>query len=461
MWKLEPATCRKVGAYARVWVADAVWHEGYITPEVVNPLADKFDLLYPIETNLYGYEMRYGSAEAAVKAAQENRWVDITPDMDEWKTMRGIDDDDKIQIFLYEMPLDIGGFFWGKDEYRDAAMTSRGLRSNEAEIFYLNASLFKGDPLFMYSTLAHEFQHMIHLNQKTLRYNLASETWYNEMLSMLTEDMLAPLVGVDWNMKGHPISDRIRDFNGSYWMTSTTQWNIDDYPLDYPEADFYAAAYAFGAFLARNFGGVNFIREVYQNRFVNRESLSAALQAIHAPNGVWSFDEALARFPEVLQNKEASTLVSWTVQGVSVPVLGAGAYASFNNDVPGENLTPDSFLLPLPDPLPADTPALTNVYGFHRFNPYSKANPNLCIPQERWNALKIPADYSAYAEKGGPYFWDMTASQDRPPASIDVQKILTADGNTGTCSLTLSYYTGSVQISLYTVKDDGTFEKWR
>ena len=167
-------------------------------------------------------------------------------------------------------------------------------RTNMAEIFYIDATVLINAPDYIYNTLIHELQHMINFNEKTIQHGIASETWYNEMLSMVAEDLVAPLIGNSVTSRSHPVQVRIPNFLEAYSQIGTTEWlegtNIDEI------LDQYGVTYAFGAYLVRNFGGPSLIRRIAQNNTTGVDSISSALQDT---NDTY-FEQALSRFGEAM-----------------------------------------------------------------------------------------------------------------------------------------------------------------
>jgi len=267
-WEQTPSTLIKQGTYCNIWVEDAKFETGssnYTT------LANKFDAIYPLATNLLGFEKGGGPGGDG-----------------------GIDGDPRIQILVVDIntrnfinPVNggIGGYFWAKDEYPQGMAGS--LKSNEMEIFYVDSYFVKNEPDWMVSVLIHEFQHMIHFNKKGNN----SETWYNEMLAMLAEDVIYPKVKIDAQDNGHPINVRIPFFLDVYDSYGLEEW-------DDQGALTYSTAYGFGAYLIRNYGGPMLIHEMLFNSSVNISSVDAALKAIDPVN--YSFEKAFERYAEAL-----------------------------------------------------------------------------------------------------------------------------------------------------------------
>lgn len=205
----------------------------------------------------------------------------------------GIDGDQHIHILLYDIDYDYTanqtggtlGYFWGKDEYSDALMQQYGYRSNEAEMFYLDVHFTDILPMMMVSVLAHEYQHMIHFNQKALLRNVNSPTWFNEMCSLMSEDFVGSLVGI-------PDADsprsRIPRFNAYYYDSGVTDWLSGSNVLKS-----YASAYVFGAYLARNFGGAALFHDMVCRNETGTEAVSASLITLGTGS---TFNEAFREY---------------------------------------------------------------------------------------------------------------------------------------------------------------------
>jgi hypothetical protein len=294
------ATLRATGTHSNIWVAEGntnsqynnyldtstVYNDNKITSAQAQAMADKFDIIYVKETALFGFEYGGGLTETD-------------------PLYGGVDYDPKIQILVHDIEGDnspsqrgaFAGYFSGNDERMQSNLPA-GYKSNEMEIFYIDAYYADSAPEYIYSVLAHEFQHMIHFNRKRLTLGLnSSSSWYNEMLSMLAEDVIGPFIGIPANTNGHPIEERIPLFLGNYNMADTTVWLTGD-NVSYS----YANAYAFGAYLVRNFGGIKLIQRLMSNSAIDAASITAALDSDANPlrSEVASFEEALRRYGEAL-----------------------------------------------------------------------------------------------------------------------------------------------------------------
>jgi hypothetical protein len=271
-WEEKEATLLAQGTYSNIWGT------GRIDSAKAQEVAKKFDVIYQAETNILGYE--YGGGPAGDG---------------------GRDGDPRIQILFYPIVdpdgnVMAGGFFWGKDFYTQTEIDSEvpkwNVKTNNAEIFYVDASL---PLLLVYTTLAHELQHMIHFNQKMIiKNNPESPTWYNEMLSSMTEDVMADIIGIRPSSGFHIIHQRMISFlgmsdgNGNYSRVGLTEWD-GDYS--------YSMVFAFGAYLMRNFGGVKLLSRIVANDKIGIESVTSALDEFYP--GL-DFTQALARFGEAM-----------------------------------------------------------------------------------------------------------------------------------------------------------------
>ncbi|MDR1230610.1 MAG: hypothetical protein LBK61_04325 [Spirochaetaceae bacterium] len=297
------ATLIKIGEYCKIWVGDGYFDEtssdtndNKVNQTQINDLAAKFDEIYDLETNLLGYEHGGG------------------PDGN-----GGTDGDLRIQILVYKMGSGVLGSFYAADELEGY--------NNNAEIFYLNSRYLDQSPEDIYSTLIHEFNHMINFNVKCMEGqwgydNWNTGGWYTEMLSMLAEDVIGPLVGITSDNDAHVIRSHIPTWLNTYADYSVMQWG-DKY-------EYYPSNYAFGAYLVRNFGGPQLLSRIAKSPKGGRDSLDESLRALNGSN--IDTEYALTRFAEVL-----------VYSGQNKPV---GVY-SFDNTVTGRigdvDYTFDSF----------------------------------------------------------------------------------------------------------------------
>ncbi|MCL2411577.1 MAG: hypothetical protein FWC97_08045, partial [Treponema sp.] len=282
------------GTHGNIWVIDSS-----INTSEAQTLSDKFDIIYPAMTNIFGFE--YGGRPGHPNAG-------------------GVDGDPKIQILVYHIGGGVAGFFWNKDHYPDPW---QGLRSNEAEIFYIDAGVVRNRPLVAFDTLTHELQHMIHFNEKFIERGLVSPTWFNEMLSTMAQDVIAKLINIPHTHEQHMIQSAMPDFLARYFTEGFTEWGINNRS----SWTSYSTKYAFGAYLLRNHGGVELLKEIALNNYAGIESIDAALNEIA---GI-TFTEALIRFSEamIITNPELGMSFNRTV----TDNISGTTYTSFGFDI--------------------------------------------------------------------------------------------------------------------------------
>ena len=290
-----PATARSVvtdgSRTAAFWVADDDWGTGCsgagpcVTAEMVDAMADRFlrpgagNDIHDWMTAIYGEP--WGPHEGATlippAAARE------------------------IHIVLYDISRDGApapgecravGYFWARHNFlRDPDDPGPQLTAERLAFFMDSPWLAIPDgptweitdrrPTSSISTLAHEFQHMIHFYQKPVLRDTGSETWLNEMASEVAEDLTADKmmvpgprgVAYDDPTAGEPgnRSGRLPFYN-LFNDQPVTVWNskIADY----------AGKYAFGAYLARTYGGAELFSEIVQSDKAGFVAVEAALKAL-------------------------------------------------------------------------------------------------------------------------------------------------------------------------------------
>ena len=241
-----------------VWVEDdeyndgSLFSNGRVTQDMVDNLADTFlkagskNDIYDWVTNVYGKEW---GADA------------------QSKNSRLISDNGYIDILIDDMEHDgIAGYFYAKDNFKSAYKP----QSNEKIMFYINSRVYTRsghtqdeNEKEVLTTLAHEFQHMIHFYQRSVLKDNPHPTWLNEMLSETTEDLIATKIdykgprnvdpddgtaGPDGNRGG-----RYPNFNDNNTL-SLTSWSN--------QLEDYSKVSAFGTFLTRNYNGPKVLHDI-------------------------------------------------------------------------------------------------------------------------------------------------------------------------------------------------------
>jgi hypothetical protein len=106
----------------------------------------------------------------------------------------GIDGDPKIYVLLLDIKDGftagssssfIAGYFDPMSEY---SLSSQNAHSNQKEIIFMNINSSAGinpDGTEFFATIAHEFQHMIHWEQKTHQRSVTDDTWIDESMAQV------------------------------------------------------------------------------------------------------------------------------------------------------------------------------------------------------------------------------------------------------------------------------------
>lgn len=264
-WQQLNVVLRTKGEHCYIWVANDHWINGEnsVNPLIVTNLKEKFDSVYPRITNVFGF-----------------------PDNDK----------NRIHILIFDIPDPQNGQVFGYFMPKDYGPYEETLRSNECCMFYLDAFLTRKLPNMAYSTLAHEFQHMINYYNKTLFGDKteSTQTWFTEMMSMLCEDMLQTFLGINDN--DSPIS-RMEYFNSGYYRNGINEWQNSQYS--------YACVYAFGAYLVRNFGGIRLLETIAKNRQTNKNAIENGLKELGYDE---TFDSVFLKFSQALIYEDSNKL---------------------------------------------------------------------------------------------------------------------------------------------------------
>ena len=147
----------------------------------------------------------------------------------------GIDGDDKIYVVFHRMKKDIAGYTRNCDIY----LKIQCLNSNQKEIIFFSAKFFSEKDLKIY--LAHEFLHLIQLNQKELLRGKQEDIWLAELMAEYTSTFL----GYDEEFKGSNLENRVREFLSNP-NNSLIEWEN--------KSQDYAISNIFGQYLVENYG---------------------------------------------------------------------------------------------------------------------------------------------------------------------------------------------------------------
>lgn len=278
---------KESGKHCNVWCVEkdsAYMMKNPLSSYVFTQVREKFDEIYPVQIQIFG-DNKFSA-----------KWSNLLQNYD-----------GKVNILIYDIANDacesqtggVYGFFHSLDFHTDSNY------SNETECINVDSFFFNKDPEGSFQTLFHEFQHLENFVNKVVLSSNRSvskvSTWYNEMLSMLSEDIFTDLLGIE--LENAPAS-RLNFFN-AYYPLGFYKWRSEsDY---FPSGDVYisyANSYAFGAYLLRNFGGIELIKKISQNDFVDEESITKALESLDYG---FTFSDVLLNFYQILfENKSYS-----------------------------------------------------------------------------------------------------------------------------------------------------------
>lgn len=258
--------------------------ETKISIPAIHDLAKKYIQFYKLEESVFGETGDY------IIAKDKSGWQAVLADISNYPTK------DYINIVLTDIEKDyykgrnsiIGGYFWQKDYYEKNFPGTTGYApqyTNEGKYFYIDIPYcnqnterkdYKGnnDKVcdFAISTLFHEYQHMIHFNQKFNVYDPEDkEHWFNEMMSLLCEDLVQDAMNLEETVQ----MMRITNFNPYYYISGIAHYRFDEYSFLS-----YATSYAFGSWLARNYGGAALVEEMSKNDKLGLASVLAAIKTV-------------------------------------------------------------------------------------------------------------------------------------------------------------------------------------
>ncbi len=209
----------------------------------------------------------------------------------------------------------IVGYFWALNNFLNTYLggTSYAGMSNQRIIFVLDAVML-ANPVAgssntvwepedywakeLYSTLAHEFQHMISFYKRSVvnGNDYGADVWIEELCAQLAEDLLSERMGVP-GPRGVASGDgtagaagntegRIPFFNKYSYLPLVSETGFDIYD--------YSTTYTFGAWLARNYGGAGLLSRMLGSS----ASDSAIVQEAAGAGGAYpsDLDSLIARW---------------------------------------------------------------------------------------------------------------------------------------------------------------------
>ena len=118
---------------------------------------------------------------------------------------------------------------------------------------------------------------MIHYYQKVVTHDAQEESWINEMISVVTEDFIAEEIQVN-GPRGVDYDDPTGGDGGNHDRFLSTYNLVNWFPVT-SVAGGYERVYAFGAYLARSYGGAPLFGDIVRNDRSGIQAIEAGLAA--------------------------------------------------------------------------------------------------------------------------------------------------------------------------------------
>ena len=206
-----------------------------------------------------------------------------TKDVQMFGEPRYADEGGKISILLHTMSISsIGGYFWQTELYTsneiDADSASYYKVNLDHAIIHINSDWIKQSKIrTAYSTLAHEFQHLINFSAALESYaGVCTSTWLNESMSGYAEEVQYPGIQLeDGRYDVYESSDLIRNGQSLYnFTTNTTYFDFD--------IGVYGSVYLFSEYFSHLAGSDAFSKTLNYWRTTRSMTLDDAEALYHA-----------------------------------------------------------------------------------------------------------------------------------------------------------------------------------
>lgn len=243
------ATLRHVSDHAYFYIEDAVWSTFSLNGRALF-MEDLEDLARNFDTSIWEREREFFGSEP-------------NP---------GIDEDSHTVILFESLRKGNGGYFDATNVYPKKDLPN----SNEREMIVVSIDAIAS--AYAKSFLAHEFQHLISVNQKEFQRSTNEDVWLNELRS----EFAIGLSGFNTPYSGSSLQSRVEAFfrNPS---DSLTEWpNV---------SQDYASVTLFGEYLVGRYG---------QN--ILRDTLQSASRGIDSLNRYFSSHSLSERFGDVFSD---------------------------------------------------------------------------------------------------------------------------------------------------------------
>ena len=275
---------KREGEHCLIWCEDGL----DVSEDLLTTLQKKFDSVYSLETALFGTCSDYTvkDKDTFITEANEKIYINI--------------------VSMGEASKNIGGFFSPVDMYKKDYIKKYNeengfnYQTNEAKMFYVN---YSAEPSFIddmdgcISVLIHEFQHMLRFICDTIVKGIETDVWYNEMMSLLAEDIFSVYLGL--NIKSTAIT-RLEYFR-LFTQWGVTCWDTSDF-LFWQAS--YSVSYAFGSYLLRNYEGAKLLAALtdFNTAGTGKDVINNAFRKLDLKNkegNPLTFEDAAADFHKI------------------------------------------------------------------------------------------------------------------------------------------------------------------
>ncbi len=224
----------------------------------------------------------------------------------------GIQQDVNIVFLNPVAPTDWAGYFDSKNNF----LLSSESDSNQALVFFINASSINQQPDFYLSTLTHEATHLIAFYQNTVvRDKSWDNAWLDETVAMMSEDIIVPAT-VSYN--------KMADMRLPDYLKSGGNISLDNWLYVSDPSIHYDMGATLGVFLNRRYG-----LSLYQQLLTGctspalKDDEYACLNSVIVQNGGLGLaDEFEKMGASVFSKASAST----GLVGYGFPKVNAGSY---------------------------------------------------------------------------------------------------------------------------------------
>lgn len=245
------------GKYCYVWTEDDCFNP--IIEKTATNLANAFDSMYLNIRSVFGKE------SDVMYSSYNGKYFDT-------KHIEFLSETGKfVNIVIYDIGAKnngVVGYFYSKDyfprgkEYIDEVLNY----SNEGKYIYIDSQWAEADEKICISTIAHEFEHMINYNQKSIVNETNSNDAFNEMMALICENIISP------ETINASLNSRLAMFNSDYADCGLEYRGNSHYHAMLS----YAVNYAFGTWLIYKYGKTKFIKDMSTNPYPDIKAITHA-----------------------------------------------------------------------------------------------------------------------------------------------------------------------------------------